>query len=102
MTFGRHLIACFKPSHTGRKRRYSFPSLTRALDQRKSLVVKTTSSHYIITPDNGTLTHVAQDIGIVEARYLDETINRLPKSGKSHTFHGRDIYAYTGRELHQV
>ncbi|MFP3324884.1 SAM-dependent chlorinase/fluorinase, partial [Planococcus sp. SIMBA_160] len=31
--------------------------------ERKSLVVKTTSSHYIITPDNGTLTHVAQDIG---------------------------------------
>ncbi|MFJ5964056.1 MULTISPECIES: S-adenosyl-l-methionine hydroxide adenosyltransferase family protein [unclassified Bacillus (in: firmicutes)] len=67
--------------------------------ERKSLVVKTTSSHYIITPDNGTLTHVAQDIGIVEARYLDETINRLPKSGKSHTFHGRDIYAYTGARI---
>ena len=52
-----------------------------------------------MTPDNGTLTHVKQFIGITEVREIDETINRLPNSGESHTFHGRDIFAYTGARL---
>ena len=30
---------------------------------------------------------------------IDETVNRLPNSGESYTFHGRDIYAYTGARL---
>lgn len=66
---------------------------------RKSLVVKTASNHYIVTPDNGTLTHIDYSIGIADARVIDEEINRLPRSGASHTFHGRDIYAYTGARL---
>ena len=41
----------------------------------------------------------AQFIGISEVREIDETINRLPNSGESHTFHGRDIFAYTGARL---
>lgn len=67
--------------------------------ERNSVVVKTASNHFIVTPDNGTLTHVKKEIGIVEARIIDETINRLPCSGASHTFHGRDIYAYTAARL---
>src|SRR5699024_9416759 len=39
------------------------------------------------------------NIGIEEIREIDETINRLPNSGASYTFHGRDIYAYTGARL---
>jgi len=66
---------------------------------RKSIGVKTVSGQYIITPDNGTLTHIKRICGIVEAREIDETINRLPNSGASYTFHGRDIYAYTGARL---
>jgi S-adenosylmethionine hydrolase len=66
---------------------------------RKSLVIKTCSNHYIVTPDNGTVTHIHQTIGIEEARIIDEEVNRLPRSGVSHTFHGRDIYAYTGARL---
>lgn len=66
---------------------------------RKSVVVKTEKNQYIVTPDNGTLTHVNKFIGIKEVREIDETINRLPNSGESHTFHGRDIYAYTGARL---
>ena len=57
------------------------------------------NNQYIVTPDNGTLTHVKQFIGINEIREIDETINRLPNSGESHTFHGRDIFAYTGARL---
>ncbi|MCD7950197.1 MAG: S-adenosyl-l-methionine hydroxide adenosyltransferase family protein [Erysipelotrichaceae bacterium] len=66
---------------------------------RKSVVVKTAGGQYIVTPDNGTLTHMKKIIGIVEAREIDESVNRLPNSGESYTFHGRDIYAYTGARL---
>ena len=66
---------------------------------RKSIVAKTVTGQYIVTPDNGTLTHVKRMCGIVEAREIDEEINRLPNSGASYTFHGRDVYAYTGARL---
>lgn len=66
---------------------------------RRSIVVKTTTGQYIVTPDNGTLTHVKRMCGITEARMIDEEVNRLPGSGESYTFHGRDIYAYTGARL---
>ncbi|WP_438311676.1 SAM hydrolase/SAM-dependent halogenase family protein [Sporosarcina sp. FA9] len=66
---------------------------------RRSIVAKTINNHYIITPDNGTLTHIKEFVEITEVRIIDETINRLPKSGESHTFHGRDIFAYTGARL---
>ena len=66
---------------------------------RKSVVVKTTSGHYIVTPDNGTLTHVIRFDGIEQVREIDENVNRLPRSGESYTFHGRDVYAYTGARL---
>lgn len=66
---------------------------------RRGVVAKTVNNHFIITPDNGTLTHVSQFIGISEVREIDETVNRLPNSGESHTFHGRDIFAYTGARL---
>lgn len=66
---------------------------------RKSVVVKTNDNQYIITPNNGTLTHIEQEIGIKSIREIDEEVNRLPNSGASYTFHGRDIYAYTGARL---
>lgn len=67
--------------------------------ERRSIAVKTAANQYIITPDNGTLTHIQKDIGIVGVRTIDESINRLPHSGESYTFHGRDVYAYTGARL---
>ena len=66
---------------------------------RRSIGVETRDGQYIITPDNGTLTHIKRISGIVAAREIDERINRLPGSGESYTFHGRDIYAYTGARL---
>lgn len=66
---------------------------------RRAVVAKTSTNHYIITPDNGTLTHIKESIGITEIREIDESVNRLPNSGESHTFHGRDIFAYTGARL---
>ena len=66
---------------------------------RRSIAIRTKKGQYIITPDNGTLTHIKRMMGIAEARIIDETTNRLAGSGKSYTFHGRDIYAYTGARL---
>jgi len=66
---------------------------------RLSIVVLTETNHYIVTPDNGTITHIQKRFGVKEARTIDESINRLPFSGESYTFHGRDVYAYTGARL---
>ena len=67
--------------------------------QRRSIAVRTRTGQYVITPDNGTLTHIKRMCGIVQARIIDESVNRLPNSGESYTFHGRDVFAYTGARL---
>jgi len=66
---------------------------------RKSIVLKTKSGHYFVTPDNGTLTFVAPRLGIEAVREIDEAVNRRKNSEKSFTFHGRDVYAYTAARL---
>lgn len=66
---------------------------------RRSIVAKTKDGHFIVTPDNGTLTHIKMHVGLSAVRVIDESVNRLPNSGESYTFHGRDIYAYTGARL---
>ena len=66
---------------------------------RKSVVLMTQSGHYFVSPDNGTLTLVAERLGIAGVREIDEALNRRRDSEKSYTFHGRDVYAYTGARL---
>lgn len=66
---------------------------------RRSIAVKTKSGRYIITPDNGTLTHIKRMLGIEEACVIKENSNHLPYSELSYTFHGRDVYAYVGARL---
>ena len=67
--------------------------------ERKSVVLKTKSGHYFVSPDNGSLTAVAEHLGVDTVREIDEAVNRLANSEKSYTFHGRDVYAYTGARL---
>ncbi|ANH46850.1 S-adenosyl-l-methionine hydroxide adenosyltransferase family protein [Helicobacter pylori] len=67
--------------------------------KRKSVVLKTKNGQYFVSPDNGTLTLVAQTFGIDSVREIDEKANRLKGSEESYTFHGRDVYAYTGARL---
>ncbi|MEP7259393.1 MAG: S-adenosyl-l-methionine hydroxide adenosyltransferase family protein [Flavitalea sp.] len=67
--------------------------------QRKSVVLKTQSGHFIVTPDNGTLTLIGASLGIASLREINEAINRRKDSEKSYTFHGRDVYAYTAARL---
>ena len=66
---------------------------------RKSIVAKTKTNMYVVTPDNGTLTHIEKHIGITEVREIEEKSNRLKDSELSYTFHGRDVYAYTAARL---
>lgn len=67
--------------------------------ERKSIVMRSRSGHYFVTPDNGTLTFVAEQLGVDAVREIDEAVNRRAGSGESYTFHGRDVYAYTGARL---
>lgn len=67
--------------------------------ERKSIVLKTKTGHYFVSPDNGTLTLIAEEMGTAEVRTIDESRYRRPGSEESYTFHGRDVYAYTGAHL---
>jgi S-adenosylmethionine hydrolase len=66
---------------------------------RKSVVLQTKTGLYFVSPDNGTLTLVAEDLGIAAVREIDESKNRRPGSERSYTFHGRDVYVYVGARL---
>jgi hypothetical protein len=66
---------------------------------RASVVLKTRSGHYFVSPDNGTLTLVAEDLGIAAVRAIDESRYRRPGSAQSYTFHGRDVYSYAAAHL---
>ena len=67
--------------------------------KRKSVVALTKDNHYIVTPANGTLTHLSKYVGITAIREISETTNRRKNTEASYTFHGRDVYAYTGARL---
>ena len=67
--------------------------------KRKSVVAKTAQNQYIVTPDNGTLSFIKKYVGIVAIREISEVENRRKNTEHSYTFHGRDVYAYTGAKL---
>jgi S-adenosylmethionine hydrolase len=67
--------------------------------KRLSVVLKTRTGRYFVGPDNGLLSLVAERDGIAGLRRIDESVNRRPGSDDSHTFHGRDVFAYTGARL---
>jgi len=67
--------------------------------ERRSVVLKTRTGRYFVGPDNGLLSLVAERDGIEGLRQIDESTNRRPGSGDSHTFHGRDVFGYTGARL---
>ena len=68
---------------------------------RRACVAKTVDGYYIVTPDNGSLTHVKKFIGIEAVREIDETRNRLRGKGTEGVsiFHGRDLFGYTAARL---
>lgn len=66
---------------------------------RRACVAKTATGHYVVTPDNGTLTHVARHMGITEVREIDEAVNRNPHTRGTSVFHGRDLFGYCAARL---
>lgn len=67
--------------------------------ERRSVVLKSGTGQYFVTPDNGSLTLIAELPGIISVRRIDEESNRRKNSAGSFTFHGRDVYAYTAARL---
>jgi S-adenosylmethionine hydrolase len=67
--------------------------------ERRAIVAKTRGGHYIVTPDNGTLTFLAETPGLEEVRVIDIARQRLKGSEESYTFHGRDLFAYVGARI---
>ena len=66
---------------------------------RKACVAQTKQGYTIVTPDNGSLSHVKRKLGIVSVRQIDESVNRLPSSRESFVFHGRDLFGYCAARL---
>lgn len=67
--------------------------------KRKSVVAITETNQYIVTPDNGTLSYIKKHVGIKAIREISEVKNRRSNTEYSYTFHGRDVYAFTGAKL---
>lgn len=68
---------------------------------RKASVAKTADGYYVVTPDNGSLTHLKEWVGITEIREIDETVNRLKGKNTEDVaiFHGRDVFGYCAAKL---
>ncbi|NLJ18526.1 S-adenosyl-l-methionine hydroxide adenosyltransferase family protein [Globicatella sulfidifaciens] len=66
---------------------------------QKSLVVELNTGQFVVTPDNGTISHLKRYVGIKRIFEIDKQQNLLPSTNKSYTFYGRDLYAYTAARL---
>jgi len=66
---------------------------------RTSVVVLTDSGHYIVTPNNGSLTHVKQFMGIKKTVVIDVAAHRHTENDQNYTFDGRDLFARLGAKL---
>ena len=66
---------------------------------RRASVAKLKNGCYVVTPDNGTLTHMYYKVGIEAIREIDENVNRLKGTEGTSIFHGRDLFGYTAARL---
>lgn len=66
---------------------------------RRACAAKLCDGSVVITPDNGTLTHLVHSVGVEEVREIDESINRYHAEEAVSVFHGRDIFGYTAARL---
>lgn len=66
---------------------------------RRACVAKLKNGSYVVTPDNGSLTHVKRRVGVETVRVIDETKNRLQTTREVCIFHGRDLFAYCAAKL---
>ncbi|WP_075075078.1 SAM hydrolase/SAM-dependent halogenase family protein [Longilinea arvoryzae] len=68
---------------------------------RRGCVARTVDGYFVVTPDNGSLTHVKAWVGLCEVREIDLKVNRLRGKDTEETsvFHGRDVFGYTAARL---
>jgi S-adenosylmethionine hydrolase len=68
---------------------------------RRACVARTADGYFVVTPDNGTLTHLKHEVGIISVREIDETVNRLRSKNTEgvSVFHGRDLFGYCAARL---
>lgn len=66
---------------------------------RKASVAKLKDGNYVVTPDNGSLTHLVHTVGVDAIREIDETTNRYHAREKVSVFHGRDLFGYCAAKL---
>jgi S-adenosylmethionine hydrolase len=68
---------------------------------RRGCVARTVNGYFVVTPDNGTLTHIKEWVGIREVREIDQSVNRLRGKNTEGTsvFHGRDVFGYCAARL---
>jgi S-adenosylmethionine hydrolase len=67
--------------------------------ERRPIVARTRTGHYIVTPDNGTLTLLADALGLEAIRVIDMERHLRRGAQRSHTFHGRDVFVVVGAGL---
>ncbi len=66
--------------------------------ERKPIALKTREKKYFVAPDNGLLTSVIEELGLVELREIKNPA--LTRKGQlSSTFHGRDIFGPVAAHL---
>jgi S-adenosylmethionine hydrolase len=64
---------------------------------RRACVAVMKSGHTILTPDNGSLTHVFNELDAVYE--IDSVQHRFPSPFANQVFHGRDVFAYVAARL---
>ena len=69
------------------------------LKDRRPVVMLTESGHLIATPDNGSLTLVAEALGVEQVREIETSLDLAPGSANYYTHLARDIFAKAAAEL---
>ncbi|SMF58202.1 SAM hydrolase/SAM-dependent halogenase family protein [Pseudobacteriovorax antillogorgiicola] len=65
--------------------------------QRRAIALELDTGHFLVGPDNGLFSDLADQFGVKGLVNIGESPFNLSQS--SHTFHGRDIFAPNGAEL---
>lgn len=66
---------------------------------RKNIVIETRDGKFFVAPDNGLLTFVVEEMGVVGVREIKNKAYMRPIESSSSTFHGRDIFGPVGAYL---
>lgn len=65
--------------------------------QRKAAVALHKDGYRIVTPDNGSLSHIYPEL--IAVYEIDTQVHRFPSPYQNQVFHGRDVFAYVAARL---